>query len=182
MLPEKHEKTLADQVLEKSSNRELVRSYGNLTMDKVLKGNYPSMAALKRHYGEDKIENMVAVLVQDASSYFDKTLSDEQAKDIGAEVLASYPSLRIEDLFVMLQELKQSELYGKLTPNKILAKTKKYFEKRTELAGTMSLNEHLATKDPRANTDPYQGNGFKAFAHAYNLKKFEEKIKNHKSK
>lgn len=182
MLPEKKQAGLLDRVLEKSSNRELVRSYGNLSMEKVLEGDYPSMSALRRHYGRETIENTVAVLVQDASSYFDKTLSDEQSKDIGAEVLASYPSLMLEDLFVMLQDLKQTELYGKLTPNKILSRCKKYFEKRTELAGQKSLSDHLAKKEARVNTDPYMGNGFKAFAHEYNLKKFEERINKNKEK
>lgn len=138
------------KVLEKTSKMELIRTFASLTPAKILNGNFPSIAKLARQYGKEQVEKVNAVLFADLSSSMDGDLDQEQISEICVELNSEFMlyNLTIEDIYYVCRQIKTSELYGKLTVNKVLKALRKHAEERTTLAITLNENEHLATKEP----------------------------------
>ena len=177
---QKKQQGIMQLILDSSSNRELVKRMGRLTMPDVIRGGFPTLFALKRHYDEEKVEKVLAVVVQETSAYFEKALDDERARDVAAEIMTAYGNMTMEDMFVCFQQMKRQAQFGKLTPNKILKQVNDYVDKRLEEGGRMSLNEHLQRKESRVN---YDGEGdMRKFAREWARKHQVEKIKNAKPK
>lgn len=151
MLPQKQQKGIMQIILEGNSNRQLVRKYGNMSLDKVLEAKPPGLARLSKLHGDDKVEKVTGILIQEASAYFDSPFNEEISLDLSVEVKTAYPFLSMEDLFVCLQELKRKSIYGKLTPHKLLEQIDKYAEKRINRAAEINYNKHLALKETKDN-------------------------------
>lgn len=160
-------------ILEGNSNRDLVRHMGNLTMQQAMNGPYMSIGALVRSKGRQKVEKVVAVMVAETAAYFDEEMGSEKALDIATEITSRYAGIRIEDIWVCLNELKSSEIYGKLTSNKVLSALRKYVERRMDAAAQQSLNDHLARQEPRS--DNGQVAAFAKFKHQFELDKMTKK-------
>ncbi len=175
MLPIKHEKGIMQLILEGNSNRDLVRQLGSMTMQQAIDKRVPGIGQMMRREGRAKVEKVVAVMVQETSAYFDEQMGKEQAVDIAAELTGKYAGVKLEDVWVCLNELKSSEIYGKLTSNKVLSAMKKYMDRRLELAAQQSLNEHLARQEPRSEGRSKEGD-FKAFKHQWELEKMSNNL------
>lgn len=174
MLPQKHEKGIMQLILEGNSNRDLVRSHGSMTMVQAMNKHVPGIGKMVRSEGRERVEKVVAVMLQETSSYFDEQMGKEQALDIAAELTTKYAGIKLEDLWVCLNDLKSSEIYGKLTSNKVLSAMKKYMDRRLELAAQQSLNEHLARQESRAATTGEAR--FAEVKHQWELEKFKKRM------
>jgi hypothetical protein len=161
-------------ILEGNSNRDLVRSHGTMSMQQAMDGTYPAIGTLVRREGNAKVEKVLAVMVQEASAYFDEQMGKEKAMDIAAELTCRYAGLRLEDVWVCLNQLKGSEIYGKLTSNKVLAAMGKYTDRRLELAAQQSLSEHLARQEPRTESGTQAR--FKEVKHQWELEKLKKQV------
>lgn len=156
---------------------ELVRRYGDLTIGDVAGQGYPALSALAKHHGPEKVERCLSILLIEASSYFSDTLDKDTALEVAVDVRQAHYFLSLEDCYIVIQRLKQSTLYGKLTPNRILAEFKKYQEERLQHSITKRENEHLANftrrqRDPNAVRDAIRADeAFKQFEDEYNLSK-----------
>ena len=138
-------------ILDSSSNRELVKRMGRLTMPDVIRGGFPTFFSLKNEFGEERVEKVLAIVVKETSAYFEKEFDTEKARDVAAEIITVYGNLTMEDMFVCFQQIKRQQQFGKLTANKILKQVNDYVDKRLEEGGRISLNEHLARREPRLN-------------------------------
>lgn len=180
MLPQKQHKGIMQLILEGSSNRELVRTYGNMNMPVAMNAPQPAIGALVRAHGREKVEKTIAVMVIETAAYFDQEMGKEQAIDIAAEVTTRYPFLKMEDAWVVMSDVRSSETFGKLTSNKLLSAIRNYSEKRMQAAAQQSLNEHLARQEPRAEST---GSAKLAeIKHQWELKNFIQKHEKLESK
>jgi len=134
-------------VLNKASKIDLIRSFGGLTLSKILESGYPTLGALKRVHGIERIETITSILFLDLNSSFGDELSPEHVQEISAELTSSnLINLSLEDIYFVCRLIKTSENYGKLTVNKVLKTLSSHFEKRIKKAGEISLNSHLSQK------------------------------------
>jgi uncharacterized protein YnzC (UPF0291/DUF896 family) len=169
MLPAKQEKGIMQMVLDKGSNRQIVRTFGKASMTDVIRSKLPTLGRLIENYGAEKTENVIAVLLKEASGYFGDAMPDGQALEVATEITVRYKWLKMEDVFVAMNELKEQNIYGKLTPNKILNAINKYSENRLNYAAELSLNAHLSQKESRDNE----------FARAEWLEQFRKDVAKH---
>lgn len=174
MLPAKQTKGIMQAILEGSSNRDLVRTFGAVTMHDAMNSPHPGIGVAVQKYGRDKVERVLAVMVAETAAYFEGNMGSEQALDISAEIVTKYPYIKLEDIWVALNELKNKEIFGKLTSNKILSQIKRYLNKRLQAAEQQSYNEHLALQAPRRNDDDGSVGAFAAFKHQWELDKLKK--------
>lgn len=176
MLQEKAQQGILQVISEKTS-REITKQFGSLTTEKILEGNYPSLAKIKKEKGEEYSEKITAVLVLDTAKFFDSNMDIETAKDVAVEIGTMHYYLTLEDLFIVLQEMKQSEQFGKLTPHKILVACKKYSENRMETAAKINYNKHLQLKEGRGTSTNEPDEAFQKFYHEYEVKRMAKEEK-----
>lgn len=178
MLPAKQQKGIVQTILEGGSNRQIVRKFGNATMHQVMESKYPAIGTMMKSFGDEKIENVIAVIIKEASAYFGDAMADNQALEVATDITVRYKWLKMEDIFVAINQLKEQNVYGKLTPNKILNQVKKYSENRMNAAAEKSLNTHLAGKEPREDDKKEKDDkDFKDFAMRYEINKVIKKDK-----
>ncbi len=154
-LPAVNQTTVAEMMIAKAPNRALVQHFGKLTTEQVIKGNYTAIAQLQLDHRPELVHKWLAILVNEASTYFEEPIKKERALDIAVEITAKYYYLTLEDIMITLRDLKHTKLFGKLTANKVLAAIATHANQRAEIAGQMSLNAHLAQKQTRSGgSDP----------------------------
>lgn len=134
-----------------ATKTELLRHFAALTPSDIVGSGYPSVALLKKKHGHLRVEKIVASLLIDTGSYFEKSLNKDEAIELAIEINARHYYLSLEDIYVAMQGFKQKPIYGTLTHNKILAHIQSYTESRIALAEQQSYNHHLAQKDNRLN-------------------------------
>lgn len=129
-------------------NRAVVQHYGRMTMQMAMDAKTATISKLGREEGQDKIIESLGRVFIATSMYFDKALSTEEAEIVAVEMLNDYEmsNLKLEDVVVIVKELKESDMYGRLTPNKIIKHIKKYWERRIKTAVTNSINHSQSTK------------------------------------
>lgn len=130
-----------------ASRREIARSFASITPETVIRGNYPSIVRLKLKKGEEKTEEAIAILINDAALAFGENMDEELLLELAAEVQTQYYYMSLEDCYLVLNRLKRQPLYGKLTLNKILSAFEQYQKERVQKAAEMSYNQHLANKE-----------------------------------
>ena len=141
-------------ILGKASKIELIRQFGKLTPEQIIKRDYPSISKLSRSMPADQLEKIVGILLYDLSSSFNGVLDKEQVQEITVEITSSnLRNLSLEDLYWTCRTIKLSDQFGKLNTNKVLTVLHKHFDQRCELAYRHHLNQHLSTKfhDPSRN-------------------------------
>jgi len=162
-----------------ASKSELVRALGHLSLERILEASYPSLSQLAAAHGADKCEKALAVILLEASSAFEGSFDKDTALELAVELKARYYYLSMEDCYVCLQELKGQKLYGRLTPNKVLAAMSDYAERRLEQAALQSLNRHLAQQEPRhgARSGDKKEQAFRDWEKQYKIDKLKKKQK-----
>lgn len=174
MLPTKQPKGIMQLISEGNSNRELVRVYGNMSMVQAMNAPQQTIGALARSRGSAKVENTLAVLLIETAAYFDQDMGKEQAIDIAVEITTKFNWIKMEDVWVVLSDVRSSETFGKLTSNKLLSALRRYGEQRMLVAAQQSLNEHLARQESRAATTGEAR--FAEVKHQWELEKFKKSM------
>lgn len=174
-LPAKATKTPTnmEMLINKANNSDIIKAMAGITIADTA-GKFPSISQLNLLYTPQRVETAITALIVDAGGYFENTLTPTQARDVAVEISTQYYYLSLEDVYLALQRLKSGQIYGKLTPNKLLNAATTYANERLELAAQRSLNAHLAQKDSRLNYDKNENqndNAFQQFKAKYNAKK-----------
>ena len=130
-------------------NREVVKHYGKMTMQTAMAAKTPTVGKLCRSHGEDKFIESLGRVFLATSLYFDKPLNTEEAEIVAVEMLNDYEmsNLKLEDVVVIIKEIKESDMYGRLTPNKIIKHIRSYWDRRIKTAATESINHSQTSKD-----------------------------------
>jgi len=127
----------------------VVQHYGKMTMQTAMNTVAPTVGKLSRDQGQDfLIESLGRVFIA-TSMYFDKPLNAQEAEIVAVEMLNDYEmsNLKLEDIVVIIKEIKESEVYGRLTANKIIKHIRSYWERRLKAAVSNSINDSQASKD-----------------------------------
>lgn len=130
-----------------ASRRDLVKAFSSLTPERVLGGNYPSMAKIRKEEGEEKTERALAILIADTAKAFGESPNEEQAFYYANEILNAFYYLSLEDCFIVLNRIKRGKLFGKLTLNTFLNAFETYDNERLKIADEQSYNAHLSIKE-----------------------------------
>lgn len=130
-------------------NRDVVKHYGKMTMQTAMAAKTPTVGKLCREHGDDKLIESLGRVFLATSLYFDKALSTEESEIVAVEMLNDYEmsNLKLEDVVVIIKEIKESELYGRLTPNKIIKHIRGYWDRRIKTAATESIDCSQRSKD-----------------------------------
>lgn len=136
-------------ICDQASNRELVKTFSKLTPETIIGGDFPSLAVLRRNYNEETIENALSLLIVEASEYFGEGFSTKQAFNLSSEILSNYYYLSLEDCILVLNRLKRTTIYGKLTLNHVLSLFDAYDSERTQIVNDNNYNQHLSYKEER---------------------------------
>lgn len=129
------------------SKIEMIRTFGKLSLMKIIELDYPSVGDLKRSHGVETTEKVIAILMFDLSAAFDGVLDKDEVAEICAEVTSSIlGNLTLEDIFLVCRKIKTSKQFGKLSINKVLSALNDHFEKRLDTAERYSQNQALAHK------------------------------------
>ncbi len=142
---------MMQMILEGNSRTEIIRHHSQLSIKKIITNNYPGMASLKKHYGEESLEKALAILLIDASRAFDTPLNRENAMEIALEIHTRYYYLSLEDCYYVLKTMKSKPIYGKLNMNKILCEFEQYEKERITFSENMNYNQHLSQSDSGGN-------------------------------
>lgn len=134
-------------ILGGASRIDLVRQFARLTPATIINNRYPSLALLKKKHGQEKVEGVLSILLVEASQAFETQFDKETALAVSAEVASTFYYYSLEDCYYVLQQLKKSKQYGKLTENKVLAAFAEYEKQRLKDAEEMNYNNHLAEKE-----------------------------------
>ena len=134
-------------ILGKASKTDMIRVFGQLPLDRIVQGDYPSVGKLSRSFGLEKAEKAIGILLYDLSSSFDGALDKDQVQEICAEISSSVlRNLSLEDVYLVCRRIKHSNQYGKLSTNKVLAALSQHLDERSNAAYTYNLNKHLSSK------------------------------------
>lgn len=147
---------LVDLVLVSNySNTSVVKHYGGLTLQKALQSNTASVSKLSKTYGHEKISEAIGKIFIGTSLYFDGTLPNNKAAIISEEIFSNYEyrSLKLEDLVALCVEIKQSNIYGSLTLNKILTALSDYWKRREQQAIQNSITASENAKSILGESD-----------------------------
>jgi hypothetical protein len=156
--------TVMQLILEAKSKTDIITALGNLSVADVVDAGYPALAYLRRPdvYGPEAVINVLALLIIEGTSVYEAAIPKEAARELAIEISACYYYLALEDVYVVLQQLKRSNLYGKLTPAKILHAVETHTEERARIAAEKSLNEHLSHKFSRTNYEKSSADAVRA--------------------
>lgn len=130
-------------------NRDVVKHYGTMTMQQAMSATTPTVGKLCRQEGEDKLIESLGRVFLATSLYFDKPLGTEEAEIVAVEMLNDYEmsNLKLEDIVVIIKEIKESDMYGRLTPNKIIKHIRSYWDRRIKTAATKSIDGSQRNKE-----------------------------------
>jgi len=130
-----------------SKRLDLVRTFGSYSLQRIIEDRPPCVGELARIHGQDKVDLAVAVVVHDLGLFFDGEISKDQALEIAAEVSSGLlRNLTLEGIFTTCQEIKRSDVFGKLTSNKIMKALNKHLEDYSESVSQANYNAHLSRK------------------------------------
>lgn len=122
-------------------NTEVVKHYGDMTMEKAFEATTPAIGLLAQE-NETLTRQAIANIFIATSMYFDNVLPMNKAQVLAEELLANYEyrSLKFEDIIVICNELKTAEIY-KLTLARILKQIADYNTERLEAAMQRSIKQ-----------------------------------------
>ena len=134
---------------DKVSGVDLYKTYGNLTVSKIIEEKPPSLVAYKKSENVDELRRSIARYLMYLCSWFDSNVKDMHAVDIAEKMLSTQTlnHLTFEDLYVMGEQLKSQKTFGKLTPAVLLRTINNYAEYKLEQVQSYNRELHLRTKD-----------------------------------
>lgn len=113
---------------------------------------YPSLAVLRRDFGDTKIEAIIKLHLIDLCENVNLTrsLRDAQIENIAREIVSEYYNLTIADVHVIFRKAKTGEygdFFGSLDMPKVMTWFREYFSDRCALAAQESINNQVYDKD-----------------------------------
>lgn len=147
---------LFDSLENKATKMDIIRTYNGLTLSKVVDNNLPTIGLLQKEYGLEKVELFTGMLIKDLSSSFENDLKTHQIDELTVEINNSVlRNMSLEGIFVACQDLKKSNVIGKLSVSKVLKHLNTFFEEQSKLIMQKNYNNHLAQKfyDPIENRE-----------------------------
>jgi len=144
--PAKQQQGVMQMISGGASNRDLIRHFVKYTPEKVLGGNFPSMALLKKEKGEQKLSDALAIIIIETSLSFGDGMNEKTALDLATEILVDYYYLSLEDCFVVLNRLKRAKVF-KFTINVVLNAFESYDKERLKMIDDNSYSQHLSIKE-----------------------------------
>lgn len=136
-----------------SNNRDkgaIMRAMSLVTKEVALSDDaIPSMSRLRRQYGEAVIERALSYFIQDVAMSVGNKMEPAVVADCAVEILNTYPysSLKLEEIYLICQEIKQNDTYGKLTPAKMLRAVAKFWKDREQRAINQQIDASQRDKD-----------------------------------
>jgi hypothetical protein len=131
----------------KASKVELLKAYGDLTLEKVCKMQPTSLAQLARASSAEDCMRLTAVIIADLSVFFNGDLLREDIEEIAAEVQFSMlKNLSLEDIYLACMTIKRSKISYKLTANEVLRQLNEHLDKRSTLIAELNHSSHLANQ------------------------------------
>lgn len=164
----------------KSSKLELIRTFNSLTVSKIVAEHYPCVGVLAKSYGNEVVENCIAVIIADLNETFDGDLSKEKIDEITIEINSSMlRNHSLESIFLACKNLKSADVYGKLTVNKVLKELHKTFNEISDATALVNYNKHLATKhhEPRETVQEQRKKASQKLSEAVVFMEIQKQIK-----
>lgn len=168
-------------IIAKTSKLELIRRFNGLTLSKIAKERYTSIGILAKQYGNDKIEQCLCVLISDLNTSFEGDLSKENIEEIAVEISTGITrNHSLESIYWTLNKIKSSDIYGKLTVNKVLKQITQSFDEISNAVAESNYNKHLSTKfnEPRETVDEQRAYAKKQLSIAHTVVEIEKSLKN----
>jgi len=133
--------------LDKASKTDLIRRFNKLTTRSIIENQYPSIAKLSRAYGNEKVEKVTEIMLQDLNASFKGELSPDNVKEITVEINSGMNrNLSLEDIYHALRKIKTTQHSRKLSVATVMSYITKQLEERQTEGAKISLNQHLANK------------------------------------
>lgn len=112
---------------------------------------YPSLAVLRRDYGNAKIEAIIKLHLIDLCENVNlkRPLRDAQVDNIAREIVAEYYSLTVADIHVIFRKAKTGEygeFYESLDMPKVMGWFREYFADRCVTGASMSVSSQFQDK------------------------------------
>lgn len=124
---------------------DIIKHFGTISLSDIFERQPKGMRRLAKQYSEDRVINAVAALLCDTSLSYDKKWSQDKAILAAYELYHSeYYYLSIEDIFLILQNIKSNEF--SYTPATFRKYVKRHAEARLQLAESNQHNHHYANK------------------------------------
>lgn len=168
-------------IIAKTSKLELIRQFNGLTLSKIIEEKYTSIGMLSKQYGIDKVEQCLCVLVADLNTAFDGDLNKESIEEIAVEISTGITrNHSLESIYWTLNKLKSTDIYGKLTVNKVLKQVTQSFEVLSNATAESNYNKHLSTKfyEPRETIEEQRAYAKKQLSLAHTIIEIEKSLKN----
>ncbi len=121
-------------------------------MPAVFESKLPSLAKVRKTYGEEFTEGYVAVWITNLVEFFEvgKRMGENQILETAMLVMQDYYMLTLADINLVFTRAKKGEygqLYDRLDGAVILSWFRKYFEERCQEAENIALRKHDRYKD-----------------------------------
>lgn len=160
----------------KASKTDLIRQFNGLTLPIIVKERFPSIGELARHYGQEQLEKCICVLTADLNESFEGELSKENIEEIAVEISSGLTKNHsLESIYWTFRKIKASDVFGKLTVNKVLKAIDKSFDELSNAVMAENYNNHLATKFDGERSSNKEEEGFHRYKIDYLIKQMNKK-------
>lgn len=153
----------------KTSKTDLIRQFNGLTLPIIVKERFPSIGELARHYGQEQLEKCICVLTADLNESFEGELSKENIEELAVEISSGLTrNHSLESIYWTFRKIKASDVFGKLTVNKVLKAIDKSLEELSNAISNENYNQHLSLKytEPRLNQQELRNQAGEQLRHA----------------
>lgn len=128
------------------------------TAEVALKTQAPTLASLKRAYGDDFQSAYVEMWIENLNDFLNvnRKMSEAQVAETAMLLLQEYYYLHLADINLVFSKIKKGEfgnLFESIDGAKVLTYFRKYAEERMSIAENRSIDQGIAFKD-----DPYPRN------------------------
>lgn len=144
------------QFIEKNTVPLCMKQYRNVkTAEVALKTEAPTLASLKRAYGDDFQSAYVEMWIENLNDFLNvnRKMSEAQVAETAMLLLQEYYYLHLADINLVFSKIKKGEfgnLFESIDGAKVLTYFRKYAEERMSIAENRSIDQGIAFKD-----DPY---------------------------
>ncbi len=143
----------------------------------VFEKKLPSLAKVRKTYGEEFTEGYVAIWITNLVEFFEvgKRMGENQIIETAMLIMQDYYMLTLADINLVFTRAKKGyygELYDRLDGAVILTWFRKYFDERCSEAESLSQREHERHVNPNG-APRSSNNGREAQANAFKKYKTE---------
>jgi hypothetical protein len=142
------------------------------TVAEILKSDLPTVASIKKTYGEDFIQAYIEGWIVNLREFVNvgKKMTDEQTSETSILVVDEYYNLNLADINFIFKNAKignYGQIYGRLDGQIILTWFDDHFNKRCSVAADESIQE----------SEKYKGDDFERTSKQIAIKELTDKAK-----